>query len=104
MSVWNELLERLAGTPRENGTPGLEQATGWLVATLEAAGLEPDYDQLILPRQLDEMAYEIEGDRQRHGFNRILWDSSQGNPAVALRLWRDSMVVTLPFVFPGVAM
>ena len=60
----------------------------------EATGIEPDYDHLVLPRQLDEMAYEVEGDRKRHGFTRILWDSSQGNPAVALHIWRDSMVMT----------
>jgi Cdc6-like AAA superfamily ATPase len=71
-----------------------EEISELLQVRAEAAGIEPDYDQLILPRQLDEMVYEVEGDRQRHGFTRILWDSSQGNPAVALRMWRDSMVVT----------
>jgi len=58
-----------------------------------AAGVDPDFDQLVLPRQLDEMVYEVEGDRKRAGYSRILWDSSDGNPAVALRLWCESLTV-----------
>lgn len=55
--------------------------------------LEPDYERLDLPRQLDEMVYEVEQDRKRYGFYRILWDSSDGIPAVALRLWCESLRV-----------
>ncbi len=70
-----------------------DQIDQLLRARSKAAGIEPNYDRLVLPRQLDEMAYEVEGDRKRHGFNRILWDSSEGNPAVALRSWCDSLIV-----------
>ena len=59
----------------------------------EVVGIEPDYEQLQLPRQLDEMVYEVERDRKRYGFYRILWDSSDGIPAVALRLWCESLRV-----------
>jgi hypothetical protein len=71
-----------------------EEEIGELVAKRTAAAeVEPDFEQLVLPRQLDEMVYEVEGDRKRAGFNRILWDSSDGNPAVALRLWCESLTV-----------
>jgi len=70
-----------------------EQIDELLKVRGKEAGIEPNYDRLELPRQLDEMSYEVEGDRKRHGFTRILWDSSQGNPAVALRMWSDSLVV-----------
>lgn len=58
-----------------------------------AAGIEPDFSRLVLPRRLDEMAYEAESDRKQHGFSRILWYASDGNPAVALRHWNDSLRV-----------
>lgn len=71
-----------------------EEEIGELIATRTAAAeIEPDFEQLVLPRQLDEMVYEVEGDRKRAGFSRILWDSSDGNPAVALRLWCDSLAI-----------
>ena len=60
----------------------------------EAVAIEPSFDNLVLPRQLDEASYEVEGDRKRHGFNRIIWDSSLGNPGVALRMWCESLTVT----------
>lgn len=64
-----------------------------LEARAEAVQIEPDYSRLRLPRQLDEAAYEIEHDRKRYGFYRILWDSSDGIPAVALRMWCESLRV-----------
>jgi hypothetical protein len=68
-----------------------EQIGELLTVRAEAAGIEPSYDQLELPRQLDEASYEAEGDRKRHGYNRVLWDTSQGNPGVALRMWCDTL-------------
>ena len=74
--------------------PWTEEEIGTLIAKrTAAAGIDPDFDPLVLPRQLDEMVYEVEGDRKRAGFSRILWDSSDGNPAVALRLWCESLMV-----------
>jgi hypothetical protein len=70
-----------------------EEIEELLLVRAEAAGIEIDYDQLVLPRQLEETAYGVEGDRKRRGFIRILWDSSQGNPGVALRIWRDLLTV-----------
>jgi len=74
--------------------PWTEEEIGELITKRTAAAeIDPDFDQLVLPRQLDEMVYEVEGDRKRAGFSRILWDSSDGNPAVALRLWCESLTV-----------
>ena len=70
-----------------------EEIGDLMTNSAEAAGIEPDFSRLVLPRQLDEMAYEAESDRQRHGFSRILWFAADGNPAVALRHWNDSLRV-----------
>ena len=72
--------------------PWSENEIGELLeARAEAVQIQPDYSRLQLPRQLDEAAYEVEHDRKRYGFYRILWDSSDGIPAVALRLWCESL-------------
>jgi acetylornithine deacetylase/succinyl-diaminopimelate desuccinylase-like protein len=39
MTSWDVLLQRLAETPRENGTPALHQTASWLHETLAASGL-----------------------------------------------------------------
>jgi hypothetical protein len=40
MTGWDELLHALAELPRENGTPGLQDAASYLVAVLQSAGLQ----------------------------------------------------------------
>ena len=55
------------------------------------AGFEPDFSELILPRQFDDIDYETEEERNRFGFYRILWNASDGNPMVSLHLWADSL-------------
>jgi len=62
-----------------------------LVERAREVGIDPDYDRLQLPRQLDEIVYEVEQDRNRFGFFRVLWDLSDGVPAVALRLWCEAL-------------
>jgi hypothetical protein len=57
-----------------------------------AAGISPDFDELVLPAHLNEN--DFEGDEStQSGFYRILWDSARGNPEVALRLWIQSLAV-----------
>jgi hypothetical protein len=58
------------------------------------ADISPDFGDLVLPRQLDEIDYETIDERNRLGFNRILWNAADGNPAVALQIWVDSLSVS----------
>ena len=58
------------------------------------AGITPDFGQLILPRHDDDAGQETLAERNRLAFHRLLWDAADGNPAVALRLWADSLAVT----------
>ena len=55
------------------------------------ADIEPDFGELILPRQFESIDYDTVEDRNRFGFYRILWNASDGNPMVSLQLWADSL-------------
>lgn len=57
------------------------------------AGIVPDFGELSLPRQFEDINYETVEERNRFGFYRILWNASDGNPVVALQLWADSLRV-----------
>jgi hypothetical protein len=56
--------------------------------------ISPDFGNLVLPRQLDEVDYDTHEERNRRGFSRILWNAAEGNPEVALQLWVDSLSVS----------
>jgi hypothetical protein len=58
------------------------------------ADITPDFGQLILPRHDDDTGQETLAERNRLAFHRLLWDGADGNPAVALRLWADSLAIT----------
>lgn len=68
------------------------------------AGIEPDYTDFVLPIQLDTGEHESVEERNRLGYARILWETADGNPEVAVRLFAHSlrsargrrMVVDLP--------
>jgi hypothetical protein len=69
-----------------------EDQLGELVqARCRAAGIDPDYTQFVLPRQLDTGEYDRLEDRNRFGHARILWEMADGNPEVAIRLFADSL-------------
>ena len=57
------------------------------------AGIKPDFSELILPRQFEDISYETVEERNRFGFYRILWNASDGNPVVAMQLWVNSLRV-----------
>jgi hypothetical protein len=57
------------------------------------AGIKPDFGELSLPRQFEDIDYDTVEERNRYGFFRILWNASDGNPIVALQLWADSLRV-----------
>jgi len=76
----------------------------------QAAGIEPDFSQIDIPYQYDDIDYDSLEERARSGFYRILWGVSAGNPVVAMRLWSHSLAITaegrvmvqiLPQVFAG---
>ena len=60
-------------------------------ARCKAAEIEPDYRRLVFPRQFDDGERTTLDERNRFGFRRVLWELSDGNPEVALRLFCDSL-------------
>jgi hypothetical protein len=58
-----------------------------------AADVHPDFSKLItdLPPDADPVERQDALERARAGYFRLLWDYSQGNPAVALHYWRQSL-------------
>jgi hypothetical protein len=80
------------------------QITELIEQRSDHAGILPDFGELILPRQFEDTDYDTMEERNRFGFYQILWNASEGNPAVALQLWSDSLrvapdgriLVTLP--------
>lgn len=71
-----------------------EQITELIETRSRWAGIEPDFSEIDIPLQFDDVEYESLDERTRAGFYRILWSVSGGNPSVALRLWGDSLAVT----------
>ena len=92
-------------------TPWTQEQISELIETrCRWAGIEPDFSEIDIPHQYDDIDYESLDERTRAGFYRILSNASAGNPSVALRLWGDSLAVTdderilvqvLPQVFGG---
>lgn len=69
-----------------------EEQLGELIdARCKKAGIAPDYRQLDFPRQFDDGEGATLEQRNRAGFHRILWELSDGNPEVAIRLFTDSV-------------
>ncbi len=72
-----------------------EEQIGHLIAQrCRDADITPDFGQLILPRYDYDAGQETLAERNRFAFYRLLWDAADGNPAVALRLWADSLAIT----------
>jgi hypothetical protein len=60
-------------------------------ARCQAAGIEPDYRRLVFPRQFDDGERTTLDERNRFGFRRVLWELSDGNPEVAMRLFCSAL-------------
>lgn len=74
--------------------PWTEDQIGNLIdLRCNAAGINPNFGELILPQQLDSVDLETVAEHNRAGFRRLIWHSAGGNPAIALRLWANSLVV-----------
>ncbi len=76
------------------------QITALIRGRSHDAGVHPNFDDIVIPRQFDAAtlaegeARASESERSELGYYRILWDYSLGNPAIALHFWRESLVVT----------
>lgn len=55
------------------------------------AGIKPDFNELDLSSQFEDFDYDSIEERNRFAFSRIIWNAAEGNPAVALQLWADSL-------------
>jgi hypothetical protein len=60
----------------------------------EEVGITPNFGELMLPQQLEAVDVETMSEHNRAGFRRLIWHASGANPAIALRLWANSLVVT----------
>jgi hypothetical protein len=70
-----------------------EHLVALLEARAKAAGLDPTFQHLVLPSQLDASEYESLEERNRFGYCRILWEMTGGNPEVAMGVFADSLRV-----------
>ena len=61
------------------------------LARCRKAQIEPDYRRLVFPRQFDDAERATLEERNRSAFRRVLWELSDGNPEVAIRLFADSL-------------
>jgi hypothetical protein len=71
-----------------------EQIAEFVELRCKEAGIQPDFSKLVMPHQFDDAEYETREERNQHGVYRILWNASDGNPVVAMRLWTDSLRVS----------
>jgi len=77
-----------------NLDPLSDEQIGKLIdSRIRAAGIEPDYASLVLSRQLDDGESRTLEERNRLALHRILWELSEGNAEVAIRLFADSLRV-----------
>lgn len=58
----------------------------------KAAGIDPSFEGLTVPRKADVPLPEQEN-RTEASYYRLLWDFSNGNPAVALHAFRESLFI-----------
>ncbi|QQR88866.1 MAG: AAA family ATPase [Myxococcales bacterium] len=72
--------------------PWSESQIAELIAT-RSDGVIPELDfrDLVVPRHFDPASYQSESERTKTDYIRMLWDYADGNPAVALYYWRESL-------------
>jgi hypothetical protein len=74
--------------------PWREEGIARLIASrCRQAAIAPNFDHLLeaLPADADEIDRAEAVARTARGYYRLLWDYSDGNPAVALHMWRQSL-------------
>ncbi|WP_185968033.1 AAA family ATPase [Thalassotalea sp. PS06] len=53
--------------------------------------IDPDFSQLIIPRQLADNEGEEPENQKKSGVYRVIWGYADGNPAISCRLLSDSL-------------
>ncbi|WP_394176786.1 AAA family ATPase [Thalassotalea litorea] len=53
--------------------------------------IDPDFSQLIIPRQLADNEDEEPENQKKSGVYRVIWGYADGNPAISCRLLSDSL-------------
>tara|TARA_R110002012_G_scaffold313731_2_gene525664 strand:+ start:15286 stop:17997 length:2712 start_codon:yes stop_codon:yes gene_type:complete len=74
-----------------------EAAIGELLHGRSAqAGLKPSFDLLIedLPAEADEIDRQEALEAKSAAYSLLIWDYAEGNPGVALHLWREALGVS----------
>lgn len=71
------------------------QIASLLKARCAEACVEPSFDRIVVPRQAQSLALD-DKDRNERDFYRMVWDYSDGNPAIALHFWRQSLYLQPP--------
>lgn len=69
-----------------------EQLGEFIAERCEALSIDPDFSEVVLPRQFLDAAQTTVTERNRAGIIRMLTDYSDGNPSIALHLWADCLV------------
>lgn len=59
----------------------------------EEAGIEPQFDEIMLEEERDHDLHAEALARTEMSYYRLLWDYAVGNPAVAIHFWRESLGV-----------
>lgn len=71
-----------------------EQIGSLLAQRSAAAGIDPAFDDLLEKQRhaRDELELIEALAEKRAGYVRVIWDYARGNPAIALEVWRSSLV------------
>jgi hypothetical protein len=98
-AAWNYIrrsrAERIVLMEEIQLPPWTEDQIGNLLdLRCEEVGITPNFSELMLPQQVDAVDLETMTEHNRAGFRRLIWHASGANPAIALRLWANSLVVT----------
>ncbi|HTV24261.1 MAG TPA: AAA family ATPase [Polyangiaceae bacterium] len=99
-ALWPLLRRARDGLPMFDETHVLpawnERQIGALLAErCELAGFAPTYEDLLddLPRGADDVDRQDALHAKKVGYERMLWDHVDGNPALGLEAWRRSLAV-----------
>jgi hypothetical protein len=84
--LFDELYELPQWTDEQLGTLLWERS--------RQAAMEPSFEGLLerMPRGADEIDRQEALAAKRAGYMRVVWDYARGNPAIALEVWRSSLV------------
>ncbi|HEX5657853.1 MAG TPA: hypothetical protein VFX59_11690 [Polyangiales bacterium] len=98
-AIWPFLYRSHDGSPLFEQvwklSPWSDQQLGSLLAERSReASFEATFDALLdkLPPGADEIDRQEALREKRAGYTRVIWDYARGNPAIALEVWRNSLL------------